>query len=105
MAPVTIQPLYTATATSHGGRNGHVRSDNGVIVSGLWECSAGRMRADFGNDGEMVHVVKGTLHAIADDGTEHVLRPGDTATFPPYWTGVWVLDTPMRKMFCVFDFL
>ncbi len=35
MAPVTIQPLYTATATSHGGRNGHVRSDNGVIDMAL----------------------------------------------------------------------
>ena len=31
MAPVAIQPLYTATATSHGGRNGRVRSDNGTI--------------------------------------------------------------------------
>ena len=55
------------------------RSDNGVIMAGIWEVAAGRMRADFGNDGEMVHVVKGTLHAIADDGTAHLLRPGDTA--------------------------
>src|SRR5512143_1850664 len=31
MAPISIQPLYTATATSHGGRNGRVRSDNGTI--------------------------------------------------------------------------
>ena len=31
MAPVTIQPLYTATATSHGGRNGQVESDDGTI--------------------------------------------------------------------------
>lgn len=31
MAPVAIQPLYTATATSHGGRNGRVRTDNGTI--------------------------------------------------------------------------
>jgi Ohr subfamily peroxiredoxin len=35
MAPVTIQPLYTATATSHGGRNGRVRSDNGTIDMAL----------------------------------------------------------------------
>jgi uncharacterized protein len=80
------------------------RSENGVIVTGLWECSAGRMRADFGNDGEMVHVVKGTLHAIADSGEEWTLKPGDTATFPPYWTGIWVLEQPMRKLFCVYDF-
>ena len=35
MAPVAIQPLYTATATSHGGRNGRVRSDNGTIDMAL----------------------------------------------------------------------
>jgi Ohr subfamily peroxiredoxin len=31
MAPVTITPLYTAHATAHGGRNGRVRSSDGVI--------------------------------------------------------------------------
>ncbi|WNG33166.1 organic hydroperoxide resistance protein [Archangium minus] len=35
MAPIAIQPLYTATATSHGGRNGRVRSDNGTIDMAL----------------------------------------------------------------------
>jgi uncharacterized cupin superfamily protein len=80
------------------------RSENGVVFSGLWECSAGRMRANFGNDGEMVHIVKGTLHAIPDDGEPFTLRPGDTATFPPHWTGIWELEQPMRKLYCVFDF-
>ncbi len=28
MSPVAIQPIYTATATSHGGRNGRVQTDN-----------------------------------------------------------------------------
>jgi Ohr subfamily peroxiredoxin len=31
MAPVTITPLYTATATAHGGRNGRIRSSDGVL--------------------------------------------------------------------------
>ncbi|ATB30667.1 organic hydroperoxide resistance protein [Melittangium boletus] len=31
MAPVSIQPLYTTSATSNGGRNGRVRSDNGTV--------------------------------------------------------------------------
>ncbi|AGC42006.1 organic hydroperoxide resistance protein [Myxococcus stipitatus DSM 14675] len=31
MAPVTISPLYTAHATAHGGRNGEVKSSDGVI--------------------------------------------------------------------------
>lgn len=28
---VTIKPIYTATATATGGRDGHVQSDNGVL--------------------------------------------------------------------------
>lgn len=80
------------------------RSPNGAVVTGIWECAAGRMRADFGNDGEFLHVVAGTLRAVADDGAETTLGPGDSATFPPYWTGIWHLATPMRKLFCVFDF-
>lgn len=31
MAPVTVSPLYTTTATTHGGRSGHVKSADGVI--------------------------------------------------------------------------
>jgi Ohr subfamily peroxiredoxin len=31
MAPVTISPLYTATATVQGGRNGRIRSSDGVL--------------------------------------------------------------------------
>jgi osmotically inducible protein OsmC len=31
MAPIAIQPLYTATATAHGGRTGRVRTDEGTL--------------------------------------------------------------------------
>jgi lipoyl-dependent peroxiredoxin len=31
MAPISIKPLYTATATAQGGRNGRVRSTDGVV--------------------------------------------------------------------------
>jgi lipoyl-dependent peroxiredoxin len=31
MPPVAITPLYTATATAHGGRNGRIRSSDGVL--------------------------------------------------------------------------
>ncbi len=101
LAPPVGQPLDGPMETfSHK----FFGSENGVIHAGLWEVSAGRMRADFGDDGEMVHVVKGTLHAIPDNGEPFTIRTGDTATFPPGWTGIWELREPMRKLFCVFDF-
>jgi uncharacterized cupin superfamily protein len=79
------------------------KSDDEKIMTGVWECTAGRMRADFGNGGEMVHVVKGTIRALGDDGDERVVGPGESATFPPFWKGIWVLDQPMRKLYCVFN--
>lgn len=78
------------------------QSEDGRITTGVWECAAGRMRADFANDGEMVHVVAGTIQARADDGAEHVIGPGQSATFPPHWKGVWTLASPMRKLYCTF---
>jgi len=78
------------------------QSDDKTIMTGIWECAAGRMRADFANEGEMVHVVKGTIQALADDGEERLIGPGESATFPPYWKGVWVLASPMRKLYCTF---
>lgn len=78
------------------------RSEDGRIMTGVWEVAAGRMRADFGNDGEMVHVVTGTIQARGDDGEEQTIGPGQSATFPPNWTGVWTLEAPMRKLSCTF---
>ena len=74
-------------------------SDDARIHTGVWECAAGRMRADFGTDGEMVHVVKGSIRAVSDDGEELVVGPGQSATFPPGWTGIWELEAPMRKLY------
>ena len=31
----TIKPLFTATATASGGRNGHTESEDGVVKAGL----------------------------------------------------------------------
>lgn len=99
LAPPVGQPLDGPMPTS-----GKVfwRSDDGKIMTGVWECAAGRMRADFGNEGELVHVVSGTIRAVSDDGEERSIGPGESATFPPQWKGVWTLDTPMRKLYCTF---
>jgi hypothetical protein len=99
LQPPVGSPLGEPMATS-----GKVfwQSEDGRIMTGVWEVAAGRMRANFGNDGEMVHVVKGTIHARGDDGQEQTIGSGQSATFPPRWTGVWTLDAPMRKLYCTF---
>ena len=100
LKPPVGQPLDGEMLT--WGRN-FFASEDSRIHTGVWECAAGRMRADFGTDGEMVHVVKGTIRAISDDGEELVVSQGQSATFPPGWTWVWELETPVRKLYCTFE--
>lgn len=78
-------------------------SPEGNILTGLWECDAGRFRADFPDDsGEMVHLVRGSMTCTHDDGTVIELKAGDVTTFPPGWRGVWDCHEPMRKFYTVF---
>ena len=107
MELVDYGPLQPPTGTALGGpmaTSGHVfwQSEDGRITTGVWECAAGRMRADFGDDGEMVHVVTGTIQAFSDGGEVVTIGPGQSATFPPQWKGIWTLETPMRKLYCTF---
>ena len=78
-------------------------SADGKIITGLWECDAGRFRANFPDDGgETVHIVSGSMTCTADDGSVLELKPGDVMTFPPGWRGVWNCHQPLRKFYTVF---
>ena len=55
----------------------------GGLESGVWECDAGRFRADFGAYDELMQVVTGEVACTPDDGsTPFTLQPGDAAIFP-----------------------
>ena len=72
------------------------QSDAAGVMAGLWEVDAGRISTDFAGGGETVHIVKGRLIAIEESGERLELAPGDVATFPPGWRGVWEFPEPMR---------
>ena len=78
-------------------------SADGSVVTGVWECDAGRFRPDFGAYGELMHVVSGEVECTGDDGTVTTLRPGDSMTFPRGWTGEWDVRSPLRKVYCTFQ--
>jgi uncharacterized cupin superfamily protein len=84
---------------SHRGRV-FWQSENGKVACGLWEVDAGRFSCVF--DGEMVHVVKGTIVATDEEGSTITLGPGDVYTFTPGWKGIWEMREPMRKFFTTF---
>lgn len=72
------------------------------VTAGLWEIDAGRISTAFEGGGETVHIVKGRLIAVEEGGGRLELGPGDVATFPPGWRGVWEFPEPMRKLYTVF---
>jgi uncharacterized cupin superfamily protein len=86
---------------NHRGKIFWSKSD-GSVSCGLWEVDSGRFSCTFDGEGEMVHVVKGTIIATADSGEVIELGEGDIYTFTPGWTGIWEMPTPMRKFFTTF---
>jgi uncharacterized cupin superfamily protein len=73
---------------------------DGRVETGVWECDAGRLHADFGAYGEIFHVVSGEVVCTPDDGGEtFTLRAGDMAVFSRGWTGEWDVRSPLRKVF------
>lgn len=84
-----------------GTRGVHLwRSADGTLVTGVWECDAGRFHVDFSDDGECIHIVGGEVVCTADaDGAVTTLRPGDAMVFPRGWTGEWDVRSPLRKVF------
>jgi uncharacterized cupin superfamily protein len=86
---------------NHRGKTFWSRAD-GSVRCGLWEVDAGRFSCTFDGEGEMVHMVKGTLIATSDEGDIIELGEGDVYTFEPGWSGIWRMPTPMRKFFTSF---
>jgi uncharacterized cupin superfamily protein len=77
------------------------RSEDGSIETGVWECDAGRFRAEFDAYGELFHVVRGEVECTGDDGSRVTLRPGDAMTFPRGWSGEWNVRAPLRKVYAI----
>ena len=78
------------------------RTPGGKVGTGVWECDAGRFRADFGEGGEFMHVISGAVTCTADDGTVTELRPGDSMTFTTGWAGEWDVTARLRKLYVTF---
>lgn len=86
---------------NHRGKVFWAKGD-GSVSCGLWEVDAGRFSCTFDGEGEMVHVVRGSITATGAEGEVIELGEGDVFTFEPGWTGIWEMPTPMRKFYTTF---
>jgi uncharacterized cupin superfamily protein len=80
------------------------RRGNGAIEVGVWEVDAGRFHANYGAFGECVRIDSGEVQCTPDDGSPaFTLRAGDWMTFPRGWTGEWVMPSPVRKVYVIWE--
>lgn len=72
------------------------------IDTGIFECSAGSYRRGI-KQAEVMHILSGS-GSFTTDGEEPVtFKGGDTLFFEADTRGTWVVETPMRKVYVIFD--
>ena len=77
-----------------------VQSADKLLSSGLWSCTTGKFRWEFGWD-EFVHILEGRVTITEEGGAVHELGPGDTAHFPFGLVSHWHVHEDVRKAFTI----
>ncbi|MCW2984639.1 MAG: hypothetical protein JWR63_2209, partial [Conexibacter sp.] len=72
-------------------------SDDGLVSTHLWDCTAGRFHWHFGVD-EVVHILDGEVHVTGDDGETAILGAGDVGHFALGSHSVWHVPEYVRKL-------
>ena len=75
-----------------------LQSQDKLLSSGLWSCTAGRFRWEFGWD-EFVHILEGEVTITEDGGRTYKLRAGDSAHFPLGLHTHWHIPEFVKKSF------
>lgn len=69
---------------------------------GIWECTPGQYRRQV-RSAEMMHILGGSAVFTPDSGSPVVLRQGDVYFFPAETTGVWDIQSTVRKVYVLFN--
>ncbi len=69
---------------------------------GIWECSPGHYRRQVRSAETMV-MLSGEAVFTPDGGAPVLLKAGDVYFFPADTNGVWEIQTPLRKVYTMFQ--
>lgn len=72
------------------------------IDTGIFECGAGSYRRGV-KQAEVMHFLSGTGSFTPDGEATLTFKGGDTLFFAAHTEGTWVVETPMRKLYVIFD--
>lgn len=75
-------------------------SQDGSVISGTWEATVGTYHAVYAAY-EFVHVIEGRIVITPDGGAPVTLNPGDAFAVEPGFSGVWEIQAPVKKHFCI----
>lgn len=93
-----IEPAWIVDGTPDARGAVLLQSADKLISSGLWSCTAGSFRWEFGWD-EFVHILEGEVTITEDGGDSYTLRPGDSAHFPLGLRTQWHVPEFVKKSF------
>lgn len=74
----------------------------GEQESGVWQCTPGPSRWKLLTH-EFVQIVAGRMTVTPDGGVPVMLTAGDSAVFPRGWSGTWLIEETIRKVYVIFD--
>lgn len=72
-------------------------SPDGLLTTGLWDCTAGTFTWIFGTD-EIVHILEGEVR-VRDGIRTHHLVPGSVCYFPQGLETIWEVEKYVKKTF------
>lgn len=79
------------------------QSEDGRILSGVWEADPGLSRWEFTTRGESIHVLEGRMVVTEDGGEPVTVEAGTAAFFPIGWKGTWDVQERIRKFFVIYN--
>ncbi|MDO6405618.1 cupin domain-containing protein [Pantoea phytobeneficialis] len=72
------------------------------IDCGIFACTAGSYRRGV-KQAEVMHFLEGIGSFTPDGEATLTFKPGDSFFFEANTQGTWVMETPMRKLYVIFD--
>jgi uncharacterized cupin superfamily protein len=75
--------------------------NDGVVETGVWECTPGTFPSAKDGISEIMHFVAGDATITSSDGTTHEIRPGSTFVAPDGWRGEWEIRHTVRKLYVI----
>jgi uncharacterized cupin superfamily protein len=101
-------PPHAPKATSLDGQTESIASiwtsEDGVVETGVWECTPGVFTARRDGYDEVAVILSGSATVVSDAGETAELGPGSTLITPAGWTGTWTVHEQIRKVFVVRTF-